>query len=123
MATVVTIDQITAPDAVAGTAPHKISNKATKDSLSLKFTPTSSGTIRKWVVREAPSNHNTGTVLGKRGMVCGTGDTCGNAGSVALAHPSGTQVTEGITYSEANNVDGDYTVQAYAMSTEEGWSA
>lgn len=122
MAISVDIDSVTAPDAVAGTSPHKISDKTTKDSLTFKFTPTATGPIRAWRARLDPTNRNTGTLLGSHGMVCGTGDLCGDPSSMPLALASRTQVTEDVTFDEASEPDGDYPVQVFAISTEDGWS-
>lgn len=126
MAIVVNIDSITAADAVAGTAPHKISNKATKNSLTVKFTPTAVGTIRAWRIRLTPTNRNTGRLLGKLGMVCGSGDRCGENSARSLSMASGTQVTENVTYAEVTTggakADGGYEVKVYAISLADGWS-
>jgi hypothetical protein len=122
----VNIDSVTAPDAVAGTAPHKMSAKATKNSVTFKFTPTATGPIRAWRARLAPTNRNTGVLLGKRGMVCGSGDRCGESTALSLVMASGTQVTEDATYPEATKsgakADGAYQVKVYAVSAEDGWS-
>lgn len=120
MATAVTIDEITAPDASSHAAPHKISDKSSKNSLTVKFTPTSAAAIRKWIMRYEATNRNTGRVLGRLGAVCGSGDRCGVATTMPLALPSGTQVTETITYTETGpGSDGDHVVTVYAWANGE----
>jgi hypothetical protein len=126
VAIAVNIDSVTTADAATTTAPHKISDKAGKNSASVKFTVTAAGPIRAWRMRLAPTNRNTGVLLGKRGMVCGSGDRCGEATARSLVMESGTQVTEDVTYPEAvakgAKADGAYEVKAYAVSAEDGWS-
>lgn len=124
MAISVNIDKVIAPDAVAETAPNKISKKATKNSLTFKFTPTAGGAILAWRARLAPTNRNTGTLLGKRGMVCGSGDRCGEATAFSVSIPSGTQITEDATTTEiGEKADGEYEVKVFAMSEPDGWSS
>jgi hypothetical protein len=121
----VNIDSVTAADAAPTVAPHKISAKATKNSLTFKFTVTSSATIGAWRARLAPTNRNTGPLLGKRGMVCGAGDRCGEPTAMSLSMASGTQVTEDATYPEATasgaKADGGYEVKVFACNGLE-WS-
>lgn len=122
MATTVSIDEVTAPDASEHAAPHKISHKPTKNELTVKWTPTSSGPIGAYRVRLDPINRNTGTVLARAGMVCGTGDRCGTCRSLKL--PSGTQVTEVITDTEVGAVaDGGHEVKVFACAESDGWSS
>lgn len=127
MAISVNIDSVTTADAATTTAPHKISNKASKNSLTFKFTANAAGPIRAWRARLAPTNRNTGVLLGKRGMVCGSGDRCGEPTAQSLVMASGTQVSEVATYAEATasgaKADGSYEVKVYAISAEDGWSA
>lgn len=124
MAISVNIDNVIAPDAQAEVAPNKISKQATKDSLTFKFTPTASGPILAWRARLAPTNRNTGTLLGKRGMVCGSGDRCGEATAFSVSIPSGTQITEDATSTEVGAIaDGEYEVKVYALSAADGWSS
>ena len=119
-----TIDKVIAPDAAAESAPNKISKKATKNSLTFKFTATAAGPIVAWRARLAPTNRNTGTLLGKRGMVCGSGDRCGEATAFSVSIPSGTQVTEDATSTEVGAIsDGEYEVKVYAISQADGWSS
>lgn len=123
MAIVVTIDSVKTGDAVPESTPNKISKIATKNSLTFKFTTTATSVIRAWRARIAPTNRNTGTLVGRRGMVCGSGDRCGTAVSFALSMPSGTQVTEDATYTESEpRADGGYEVKVFAVSEADGWS-
>jgi hypothetical protein len=126
MSVSVNIDSISAPDAVPGTAPNKVSNKAGKTTLQFKFTPKSTGLsrIRAWRVRIDPTNHNTGQLAGRLGMVCGSGDRCGMDRSRALDMASGTQVSEDVTVAErTGDIEGDHNVVVYAVTQEDGWSA
>jgi hypothetical protein len=124
MAISVNIDSVKSADAAPEAAPHKISKKATKNSITFKFTPTATGAIRAWRARLAPTNRNTGTLLGKRGMVCGSGDRCGEATAFSVSIPSGTQITEDATYTEAEpRADGLYEVKVWAVSEPDGWSS
>jgi hypothetical protein len=124
MAISVNIDLVKSADAEPEAAPHKISKQATKNSITFKFTPTATGSIRAWRARLAPTNRNTGTLLGKRGMVCGSGDRCGEATAFSVSIPSGTQITEDATYAESEpKADGAYEVKVWAVSEPDGWSS
>jgi hypothetical protein len=121
MATVVTIDSITGPDAQPTVAPHRISDKPGKDSLDIQFTPTSAASdIRKYVTRLAPSDRNTGPILARLGAVCGSGDRCGEARVMPLALPSGTPVSATVDYADTGPAaDGVYNVDTFAWAEGE----
>lgn len=124
MAISLTIDSVSTADAVPTTTPFKISKKATKNILTFKFTPTATGPIRAWRARIKPTNRNTGGLVGRRGMYCGGGNRCGEASSRAVSIPSGTQITEDVTFAEGEpNADGGYEVKVWAASNEDGWSS
>lgn len=116
--TPVSLDEVTTGDAVPGAAPHRISDKATKNVATVKFTPTG-GTIRAWRITVG-GNRKTGRLAGKRGLVTGL-DVCGPQ-SFSLALPSGTQITEDVTFTEANDggADGARSVAVNAMD-DGGW--
>jgi hypothetical protein len=123
VAIAVNIDSVTTADAAATTAPHKISKKATKETATFKFTITAASTIRAWRARRSPTNRNTGTLLGRRGMVCGSGDRCGTPEAFTLSMASSTQSTETTNPTELGNpADGAYEVKVFAMSEADGWS-
>jgi hypothetical protein len=122
--TTVVLDEVTTGDGVPTAAPFKISEQATKNSVTFKWTPTSSDSIRAWRVRFAPLNRNSGTLIAKRGMVCGSGDRCGEATARCLLMTSGTQVTTTVADAALPpEADGEYTVKIYAMSVAQGWSS
>lgn len=124
MAIAVNIDSVKTADAAPEVAPHKISKVATKDSATFKFTITCVGSVRAWRARRSPTNRNTGTLLGKRGMVCGSGDRCGHPLSMSLVAASGTQFTETTDPVELGNpADGAYEVKVFAVSEADGWSS
>jgi hypothetical protein len=100
-------------------APHRISNKATKDTATVKFTPTHDGAyypknelIPPWtpgvagvmlayVVRDGGNSPYTGTVVGRRGLVCDELEPCSEALPCSdWESPSGTQLVEDVTYTE-----------------------
>ena len=127
MTTAVEITEITAPDAVASAAPHKISDKATKDSLTVGFIPTTGNDepIRKWTMRLGAINPvSGGLVIDELGVIAGDGSRCGDAHAVPLAHPSGDPVTEDVTYTETGPAsDGDHTLNVWARGDTEGWNS
>jgi hypothetical protein len=115
MATVVTLGAITTADAAPTTAPHKISNKATKDAVSIPFTVAGSGAVRAWSVRFGA----TSIKLAGQGMVCGEA-RCGIA--QALARALGATITATDTYGQLpSSADGSYTVNVRAYS-DDGWA-
>lgn len=128
MATTVTIDSVTTGDAVPTAAPHKISNKATKDTATLKFTPVQSGggAVKAYMVREGHITPYTGTLLGRRGLVCSDSETCSDTDAdkrcTEATTPSGAQITETITYAETGApADGAQTVNVYVSAGTDGW--
>jgi hypothetical protein len=128
VATTVTIDSVTTADAAPTTAPHKISNKATKDTATLKFTPTQSGggAVKAYMVREGGATPYTGTLLGRKGLVCSDSETCSdtdpNKRCTEATTASGAQITEPITYSETGGpADGPQTVNVYVSAGTDGW--
>lgn len=123
MAMAVSIDSVTTADAAPTVAPHKISNKTGKNSVTLKFTPTTSdgSIIRAWSVRFGGTNRKNGTRLAGLGAVCGI-DVCG-PNTRALNMPSGTQVTVDELYGALpSSADGGYTINVYAMNGVIGWN-
>jgi hypothetical protein len=128
VSTTVTIDSVTTGDAAPTTAPHRISNKATKDTATLKFTPTQSGggAVKAYMVREGGATPYTGTLLGRRGLVCSDSETCSdtdpNKRCTEATTASGAQITETITYAETGGpADGAQTVNVYASAGTDGW--
>lgn len=117
----VSIDSVTAGDAVPTVAPHRLSDKLGHDQIVVKFTPTTAaGPVRAWRVTVG-GNRKTGRLAGNLGCVCGL-DRCGAPGVMPLAAASGVQRTEVVTYAEANDgaAGGDRTVNVDALS-DAGW--
>ena len=116
----VNIDSVKTEDAEPETEPFKVSLQEGKKELTVKFTPTcTAGSIRAWRLRSG-SERNSGVVLGRLGMVCGSGDRCGpNTRSLAMS--SGTQVE--VDWVNVYNLNTTVTITAFAMSEEDGWSA
>lgn len=126
MATTIAIDSVTTGDVAPTTAPHKISNQSGKNTVTVKFTPTTSDAspLRYWRVNFAGGGTRlSGTLLKCLGMVCGV-SRCGAPGSRPLSLPTGTQVTVAETYSQVpSSVDGTYHVYAWAASDTQGWNS
>jgi hypothetical protein len=142
MATTVTIDSVTTGDVAPTAAPHKISNKATKDTATVKFTPTHNGVyfaapelVTPWtpgvaskmlayMVREGGASVYTGTLVGRKGLVCSESEPCSSTlACTDWESPSGTQLTEDITYSETGGpADGGQTINVYVCTDKQGWS-
>lgn len=140
MTFVVSIDSVTTEDAVPVVAPHRISNKPGADVALVAFTPTDdadlypsdyllpsddllpdtlagAGTVGFWSLRLGGSSRKTGHFLSGKGMMCGL-SFCGLMGP--LKADANVQYEEDITYPETGGpADGDYTVNAYAFSTNE----
>jgi hypothetical protein len=126
VATTISIDSVTTEDAAPTTAPHKISNQSGKNTVTVKFTPTTSDAslLRYWRVNFAGGGTRlTGTRLKSLGAVCGV-SRCGAPGVKPLALPSGTQVTVAETYPQLpSSADGTYHVYVWAMNGTQGWNA
>lgn len=119
MAVAVSIDSVSSADAAPPAAPYRISKIAGHDRATVKFTPTTTaGVIRAWRVLIGGAGRTTGRVGGQAGAVCGIA-VCGTARPLAL--PSGTQITEDVTFVEASDggADGARTVSVYAWSDTE----
>jgi hypothetical protein len=113
VATVVTLGAITTADAAPTTAPHKISNQATKNTVTIPFTVAGSGFIRAWSIRFGASRKK----LVGQGVVCGT-SRCGLVRPLARALGS---ISKAETYSQLpSSADGGYTVYVAAY-TDAGW--
>lgn len=123
MATVVTIDSVTTDDAAPTAAPHRISNKSGRNTVTVKFSPVpASGQVRYWSVRLGGISRKTGTLLRSLGGVCGI-SVCG-PDTRALLLPFGAQVTVAEAYAQLpSSADGDYAVNIYAMNATSGWNA
>lgn len=119
----VSIDSVETEDAVPASPPNRISKKPTKELLTFEFSITSDGPIRAWRARLEPLNRNIGTLLGRRGIVCGSGDRCGTPDARSLDAASGASFTETTEPVELGEIpDGEYEVDVFAMSPGE-WSA
>jgi hypothetical protein len=143
VATTITIDSVTTGDVAPTTAPHKISNKATKDTATAKFTPTHDGVyvaapelvtpwtpgvaakILAYMVREGGSSAYTGTLVGRKGLVCSESEPCSDT-TLACTDwdsPSGTQLTEDVTYTETGApADSTQRMTVYVCTDRQGWS-
>lgn len=111
------IEEIATEDAAPISAPYKISAKAGKDSLTFRIKVTSTGAIRAIRSRFKPLNRNSGQLIYRRGMVCGSGDRCGTpeARALAVASPFTTPTIEILESEIAAEADGEYEVEAWAM--------
>lgn len=115
MATVVTLTSVTTGDDAPTTAPHRVSNKATKNRATITFSVAGTGSTRAWSIRFGATNKK----VGGQGMVCGE-DRCGIARTLARALGA---ITDDVDYSELpSSADGGYTVKARAY-TDDGWDA
>lgn len=123
MTIVADIEEVTTEDADPHSAPFKISAKPTKNVATFVWKVTAGSVIRAWRVRLNPLNRNTGQLVKKQGMVCGSGDRCGpNTRSLAVASPL--EVTTSIQESEvASEPDGEIEVAVFARSESDGWSS
>lgn len=118
MATTVTLNSVTTGDAGPTAAPHRISNKSTKDTATVRFQVGGSGAVRAWRIRVGGSGLLSGIKVGGEGLICGE-SRCGTG--KALARPLATEITETVTYAEATpNADGTYATNVYA-ATGDGW--
>lgn len=118
------VTEIETEDAVPLAAPYKISAKPSKSTLIFHWVTTASHTIRAWRVRLAPMNRNSGQLIDKRGMVCGSGDRCGEPKARSLAVASPLKHATTVVESEiASQPDGEIEVEVWAMSAEDGWSS
>jgi hypothetical protein len=115
--TSVSIDSVTTEDAAPTAAPHRISNRPSRDTAAVRFTVGGSGSVRAWLARIGGVGLTTGKRVGGQGVICGV-TRCGEA--APLARPLG-QIAEDVTYAEAADVDGAYTVNVYA-ATGDGWA-
>lgn len=142
MPTAVAIDSVTTADAAPAVAPHRISNKATKDTATVAFTPTHDGAyypkaelVPPWtpgvaavmlayMVREGGISPYTGTLLGRKGLVCSELEPCSDSlPCTDWTSPSGTQLTEPVTYAETGGpADGAQTVNVYVCTDRQGWA-
>lgn len=145
MPTTVTIDSVTTADRAPTVAPHTISNKATKDTATALFTPTHDGTylpkpelVPPWtpgvagimlayMVREGGSTPYTGTIVGRKGLVCSESEPCSDTTAPLLCtdwtSPSGTQLSEAVTYAETGGpADGSQTINVYVCTDRQGWA-
>lgn len=118
------IEAVTTEDAHPNEAPYKISAKPTKDVLTFKIKVTATGAINAVRSRFEALNRNSGQLVFRRGMVCGSGDRCGTpeARSLNAASP---YTTPTITVKEADiayEPDGEYKVEAWAMEPG-AWSS
>lgn len=119
MTTVVTIESVTTGDAAPADAPHRISNKASKDTATVHFSANGAGAVRAWLIRVGGAGLLSGERAGGQGVICGV-TRCGEAGP--LARPLTSAITEDVTYAEASpEPDGSYPVNVYA-ATDEGWA-
>lgn len=116
MALTVTIDSVETADAAPTVAPHRISAQTGKSIATVKFTPSGgTGAIRAWRIMVGGTGRTTGRLAGERGMVCGI-HYCGAPNSYSVSIPFSTQITEDVTFTEANDggADGDRQVNVYA---------
>lgn len=124
MSIATSIEEVTTADATPTTAPFKVSAQTSKNSLSFKWKTTAAGVIRAWRIRLSPLNRNSGKLIDKRGMVCGSGDRCGEPKARSLAKASPLELTTTVAESlVASEADGEYAIQVWAMSVEDGWSS
>lgn len=143
MPTTVSGIAVTTGDAVPTTAPHRISNKASKDTATFVFTPTHDGAyypqaelIPPWtpgvaaaiiaiIIRDGGTTPYTGTLVGRKGLVCNELEPCSDASLPCsdMASPSGTQLSEDVTYAETGGpADGNQTVNIWVCTDRQGWS-
>lgn len=118
------IEEVTTEDAAPTTAPYKISAKAGKNSLTFKIKVTAPGVIKAIRSRFKPLNRNSGQLVYRRGMVCGSGDRCGtpDARSLSVASPHTTGTIEIDESAIASEADGEYEVEAWALEPG-AWSS
>lgn len=117
MTTVVTLGSLSTGDAAPTSSPYKISNKATKDTVTIPLTVTGSGKLRAWSIRFGATRKK----LDGRGPVCGNA-RCGNTvRSRLLGQNLPATLSKSDTYSQLpSSADGAYTVYVAAY-TDDGW--
>lgn len=142
MATVVTIDSVTTADAVPATAPHRISNKAGKDTATLAVTPTHDGVhypgptlippytpgahepIIAVRICDGGTDPYSGKLVGRKGLVCSESEPCSEAlACTDWESASGAAIAEDVTYAEeAPQSDGTRTINVWVCTDRQGWS-
>lgn len=145
MPTTVTIDQVTTGDAAPVVAPHRISNKATKDTASVTFTPTHDGVLypsdvlipgddlilgaaqKILAVRVTDGggiSPYTGTLVGRKGLLATDQIACSESlACTDWESPSGTQLSEDVTYAETGApADGPQAIYVWVNTNKQGWS-
>jgi hypothetical protein len=124
-------------------APHKISNKTGKSTATFLFTPVHDGvyvaapelvtpwtpgvasTILAYMAREGGSSAYTGTIVGRKGLVCSESEPCSDSTLACTdwESPSGTQLTEDVTYTETGApADSTQRITVYVCTDRQGWS-
>lgn len=124
MATTVTVNSVTTGDAAPTTAPHRISDKPTKDEASVVFTPAtdSEPLIRAIKIRLGGTHRNNGTKLLQMGMACGDGTRCGQPDAQSLALPENQPQSHTVAYDDTGPAaEGTHEINVHAGSSE-GWA-
>lgn len=141
MTTTATI-AVTTADAAPAAAPHRISNKAGKDSAALSITPTHDGVympgdtlippftpgsaapIIALRIMEGGTTPYTGTLVGRKGLVCDELEPCSESLACSdFSSASGAAITEDVTYAETGApADSTQTINAWLCTDKQGWS-
>ncbi len=118
------ITEVETEDSAPLAPPYRISAKPSKSTLIFHWATTARHTIRAWRVRVKPLNRNSGKLIDKRGIVCGSGDHCGEPKARSLATTSPLERATTVLESDvASEPDGEIEVAVWAMSAEDGWSS
>lgn len=122
MSITASIEEVTTEDATPTVAPFRISEVSGKDFATIAWKAVADSTIRAWRVRFEPLNRNVGLLIEKRGMVCGSGDRCGEPTARSLAAASPLEIETVVADSDLPpEPDGDYDIKVWAMRSGE-WS-
>lgn len=134
---------VTTADAAPAVAPHRISNKTGKTTATLAITPTHDGVylvgpelVPPWtpgaaaaiialIIRLGGTTPYTGTLVGRKGLVCNELEPCSDASLACsdFSSASGVAIAEDVTYTETGGpADGSQTVNVWVCTDGQGWS-
>lgn len=142
MSTVTTIDSVTTEDRTPTAAPFVISAQPGKNHADFTFTPTHDGQhlpgpqlvppftpggaepIIAVRICDGGTSPYTGKLVGRKGLVCSESEPCSEQLACSdWQSPSGTQLTEDVTYpEEAPASDGSHTINVWVCTNTQGWS-
>jgi hypothetical protein len=109
------IVSVTTTDAAPTTAPHKISQKATKNRATVVFTPHASLTVYSYVICVGGSDAGTGEMVGRKGAIpAATLKPSADVIPSSWSQAATTQISEYVDYAELSDADGTYQTNIYS---------